>query len=253
MVTPTSARQGDTIMISGTGFSATPSENFVSFGVIRCNVTSSSSNTISCVLREGFGGYHELYIHVTSVGVANTEGNGISYEVSVDSIDISSGSQAGGTEITISGSGFYSEDSVPGSTSLTEVYAQPFLASVCQNGWANVVTIGNNSCAITDSTLTTISCLTPEETGGDTTYNIIVSVGCHDSQSGFISATITNGFTYDTLLTPYVTGVSPAEGGVHGGESVVISGSGFGTDSTQVSVEVRVIDCMYLVCESMLI
>ena len=241
MVTPTSARHGDTIMISGSGFSETPSENFVSFGVVGCNVTSSSSNEISCTLEEGFGGYHELYIHVTSVGVANTEGNGISYEVSVDSVDISSGSQAGGTAITISGSGFYSEDFESGSASITEMYAQPFFASICQNGWENVVTIGNNPCVIIDSTLTTISCLTPEETGGDMTYNVTVSVGCRDNLSGYVSATLLNGFSYDTALTPFVIGVSPTEGGVHGGESIIISGSGFGIDSMLVSVEVRLL------------
>lgn len=242
MVTPMSASQGDTITITGTGFSETPEENFVLFDSIQCIVSASTVTSISCVLGEGFGGVKQLHLHVTSVGVAESSGFGLTFSISADSVDISTGSQGGGTAIVISGSGYYSDNFVTISTpeSIEHYYANDLRSkrtTTCQ--LANIVTIGDNSCEVISSTPDTITCLTPEETGTSSTYDITVSVGCIEDPNTHVSDTLPNAFSYDASITPSVTSISPLEGAIHGGVEVVISGSGFMDVMSAINVIVR--------------
>lgn len=246
MITPTSAQQGDVITITGIGFSENPQENFVLFDNIKCPVTTSTSTTISCVLGEGYGGTKQLYLHVTSVGVADSNSHGILYNVAAISVDTASGSQAGGTMIVISGSGYFTDNFESSSAeSFNEEYAKNLQSSrnACQLG--NIVTIGDNACEVISSTPETVTCITPEETGSSSTYDIIVSVGCLDDPTTHMSNTLLNAFTYDVSITPSVTAVNPSEGVVHGGETVVISGIGLADDISTVRVMVSALMFIY--------
>ena len=242
-VNPTTGRHGDTIELHGDGFSETPTDNYVKFGSVTCEVTSSTRTQIDCTLGETYAGYKELYLHVISTGVANTSGVGLSYSLAIDSVDVSAGSQGGGTTIVISGSGFYptSSGSSTSSLSLAEEFARTLTSqpsNECSSGSENVVAIGDNACEIVEATLTTITCLTPEETGGATTYDITASVGCPDNSSSYISAVLTGGYSYDVALTPTVDSILPSDGVIPGGENVVIRGSGFADDATGTTVMV---------------
>ena len=242
-INPTTGRHGNTIEIHGNGFSETPEDNYILFGDVACEVTSSTHTQVDCTLGETYAGHKDLYLHVISAGVASTSGISLSYSITIDSVDISVGSQAGGTSIVISGSGFYpiSFESSSSSLSFVEEYARTLtsqLSNECSSGWENIVAIGDNACEIVESTLTTITCLTPEETGGSTTYDITVSVGCPDNSSSYVLAVLTGGYMYDASLTPTVDGIVPSDGLIYGGENVAISGSGFSDDATGSTVMV---------------
>ena len=236
-ISPTSATNGDIIQIYGRGFSANVTdENFVRFGAIDCNVTSSSGELIECTLGVGVAGNHTLHLHVLSSGVAETDGIKLQYQVEVRSVSVNEGSDAGGTEIVIMGTGFVPQ-SVPQSDSSSSIsdnvalaldYANTFLEDSCNSGHSNVVRIGDNECTISDSTYTTVTCATPENTGPGTTYDVTVIVLCNDdpadtSHMGVLS----NGYTYSSALTPEVTSVVPDQGSAVGGETITITGSGF--------------------------
>lgn len=107
----------------------------------------------------------------------------------VSSVAPSSGTQFGGTPVTITGSGF-----VPGVT--VTFGGQP----------ATNVTLVSSS---------VITCTTPAGAPGEAT----VTVTDPDGYSG-------NG-QFDYLVTPVVTGVSPSAGALGGGTLVTVTGSGF--------------------------
>jgi len=113
----------------------------------------------------------------------------------VDSVSPSSGPAAGGTSVTISGTGFASG------------------ATVSFGGAAatNVNVVGS----------TTITAVTPAHASGG--VNVVVT------NPGGESGTKSNGFTYSAvpLPPPGVTGITPNTGTTAGGTSVTISGSGF--------------------------
>ena len=231
-ISPTNATNGDVIQIHGNGFSSDVTENFVLFGGIVCDVTSSSSVMIECTLGQGTAGTKPLYLHVLSTGVAESEGVQLRYQVEIHSISVTEGSEAGGTEIVIMGTGFVpqpeSSDSIPADTNSALDYANTLVDSGCSSRERNVVLIGDNGCTIFNSTYTSISCITPENTGLGTTYNVMVTILCEDNPADMsYTDTLTNGYTYNTALTPNVTSVTPDQGSVSGGERVTISGSGF--------------------------
>jgi IPT/TIG domain len=58
-----------------------------------------------------------------------------------------------------------------------------------------------------------------------------------------IAATGSGTVTYKSSLTPLVTGLSPAYGKQPGGDTLVITGTGFGTDKSKVKVTASGVDC----------
>ena len=250
--TPSSAHAGDTVTISGSGFGSDRTNLLVLFGDIPCSVTVATDAVVECVLQSGRAGQKELYLHVAGgdVGVAQPDSGGVvlDYAVAVETVDPSEGSQAGGTLLTISGSGFVS-DSGP----LEWVMESPKLASAyalvrgnhddgCAGGWENEVEVGGARCDITGSSHVTITCITPPNpTQGVTdTHDVTVKVRCRDDTQ-ITMATAPGSFSYSTSLTSLVTSVTPVMGSVHGGDSVVVSGNGFPDDIDSVTVEVRAI------------
>ena len=117
----------------------------------------------------------------------------------ITSVTPSSGSTAGGTAVTINGTGFGG----PGTT----------------------VGFGGTSATITGGTSTSISATTPGHAAG--TVNVVVTNP--DGKSG----TFVNGFTYVAPApAPQISGVKPDKGSISGGKKVTISGSGFQTGMT---------------------
>jgi hypothetical protein len=128
-------------------------------------------------------------------------------------ISPASGAAAGGTAVTITGSGF--------------------LAG------ATVSLGGTQATGVTVMSSTSITAITPAHAAG--TVNVIVTNS--DTQSG----TLTQGFTYTAVSNPAptLTGISPASGTAAGGTAVTITGTGFlagatvslgGTQATGVTV-----------------
>jgi hypothetical protein len=146
--------------------------------------------------------------------LGESQGGGVSNPApTVSSISPTSGSTAGGTSVTITGTGFLS-----GAT----------------------VTIGGVSAtAVNVASQTSITATTPAHSAGSA--NVVVRNT--DGQSG----SLTSGFTYQPPQNPVptVSAVSPASGPTAGGTSVTITGTGFlagatvsvgGSAATNVSV-----------------
>lgn len=232
-ISPPRVSSGDTITIRGSGFSAVSSENHVSFDGIQCSVSSSADSVIECVLGTGFAGYKSLYLHVMYSGVANTESAGVEFEVVVDGISPSMGSEAGGTEAVVTGSGFYyhQEDdgrAVSSSPSLLEEVSSHFRdAPECSSGWINQVLIGGNLCTVVNSTNASLTVKTPEDTGNNSVYDIEVRVLCRDSPNNVSRSLLRGAFRYEASSTPHVLSVSPTSGPIQGGETVTINGTSF--------------------------
>ena len=125
---------------------------------------------------------------------ANEQRLNFTYVISATSVTPSSGSTAGGSEITIYGSGFGNKI---GSAS---------------------VSLGGSPCDIIRINMSHITCITSAHSAGSVSVNVSVD----DS-----STTVSNGFLYDASLNIQVTTVSPLQGSVVGGDVITISGSGF--------------------------
>lgn len=195
-------------------------------------VTSSSQNRTECTLGSSFGGFKPLYLHVLYSGVAETNTFGITFTLTVSDISPSEGSQAGGTEVAITGTGFYHNNSDSGSLSVNEAVSA-YLSNIteCSNGWRNEVLIGGVPCTVISSTATSLIIITPEEPSNYPTYDLEVSIVCADNLTISSSAILQDAFSYNSTLTSAVLSITPAFGAVQGGETVVISGRGFSRSS----------------------
>lgn len=116
------------------------------------------------------------------------------YVINATSVTPSSGSTAGGRQITIYGSGFGNDVG------------------------RSFVSLDGAVCEVITVNMSHIDCVTSAHAAG----TVSVKVSIDDS-----SATVLNGFVYDASLNIQVTSVSPLEGTVNGGDVITISGSGF--------------------------
>lgn len=223
-VDPDHASSDAAITISGTGFSEALSENYVLFGEVECTVLSSTTTSIECRLGSGFAGFKGLYLHVLHAGVAEANALGLTYNLVLNEISPSQGSQTGGTEVTITGSGFYQD---------TDRREPPSYASDmstdCVSGWRNEVSIGGRPCTVIQFEGTSLTVKTPAQIAGGavSTYDLEVSVVCPDNASISITALLTDIFTYNSAFTPSVFNIMPSAGAIQGGQTVTISGEGF--------------------------
>ena len=156
---------GTSVTISGTGFAAGASVSFG--GAAATNVNVAGSTTITAVTPAHASGAVNVVV-TNPGGESGTKNNGFTYgsaplpAPSVSTITPNSGTTAGGTSVTIGGSGFVSGATVTiGGTAATSV--------VVVNG-------------------STITATTPAHAAG--TVNVVVQNP--DAQSG----TLTNGYTY---------------------------------------------------------
>ena len=224
-VSPLQAATGDSITISGSGFS---SESVtILFGDTPCSLDTWSESQIVCVLGEGMAGNKPLYLNDLS-GDADTNSITLEHTISVVSINPSQGSNAGKTVITIIGGGFYPQ------TGLRDVYLQ----TICSE-WENVVTIDSSQCNIITSTYTSITCTTPAATTAmNSTADVSITVQCISDNSSVSSHVFPDGFEFSAQDTPSVTSVSPTEGSSAGGDTITIGGSRFSNQIDEITVMV---------------
>ena len=249
-LTPPTASEGDTITISGSGFGSDASQVLVLFGDTPCEVDSVSDLSVQCVLGSGAAGAKQLFLQVAGGegGVAEVDATAeqLNYGIVIEAVEPAEGSQAGGTEITISGKGFWSDSGTgewsPEDPTLAAAYHIALVAhdDGCSAGWENEVTVDWVECDIISSSHMTITCITPANPspGVMDIHDIMVKVRCRDGSSE-TTQTLPAGFTFSPALTPAVMAISPEQGSVYGGDTVTITGSGFPDDVTGVVVEVR--------------
>ena len=185
---------GTAVTITGTNFAAGATVTFGSAAAT--NVVVVSSTTITATTPAGSAG--AATVTVTNLGaLAGSLTNGYTYVVppTVTGVSPSSGTTAGGTVVTITGTNFATGATVTfGGTAATNV-------------------------AVVNST--TITATSPAHAAGAVTVTVTVS-----GQSG----NLTNGFTY--VAPPTVTSVSPSSGSTLGGTAVTITGTNFAAGAT---------------------
>ena len=137
---------------------------------------------------------------VLACGGGGGGGGGTPPGLTVTAVNPSGGPPAGGTAITITGTGF-----ATGAT----------------------VTVGGAAAAnVTVVDDTTITCNTPAGTTGAADVTVTVGGG---------SATLTGGFTYGAT-PPAITSVAPPQGSALGGSQLQVSGAGFSVGTATVTV-----------------
>jgi len=105
-MTITSYTDGASVDFTGTGFTGTPT---VTIGGVECTSPTVTATSISCTKADGPVGSHTPVVEFPDYGhVAYDSGvsNTIDYTLAITSISPSLGSVAGGTTITITGTGF---------------------------------------------------------------------------------------------------------------------------------------------------
>ncbi len=188
---------GTAVVITGTGFAAGAT---VTLSVTAAtNVVVVSATSINAITPAHTAGAVDVSVR-NSDGQSGTLLGGFLYTAPAPTIATvlpASGSTAGGTNVTITGSGFAAGATVTfGGTAAT-----------------NVVVVS----------ATSITATTPAHAAGAVT----VAVTNTNGQSG----TLTNGFTY-VAPAPTVATVLPASGSTGGGTNVTITGTGFAAGAT---------------------
>ena len=208
------------ITIIGRGFSSTNNENDVSFGDLQCAVTFSNNTVIICNLLKTAepdpGLLHGLSLSVYNRGNALIEimsESDKSFGVipNIEQVNPSTGSQAGGARVTVTGFGF---------------------------GNNSQVSVDGVTCNVLDRSYTQLVFETPSFLS-NTDKEVVVTnfVGelpltakCESTQSKKCN------YTYSSLYTPRVDSISPTT--TSGNTRITISGSNFGTSSADIEVTV---------------
>ena len=187
---------GTSLTITGTGF-LTSGTTSVDLGGSTCaSVVVNSPTQITCTTSANSAGVVNISITNPDTQTGTLIG-GYTYQVApgISSVSPSVGALAGGTTITITGTGF-----LTGAT----------------------VDLGGSTCAIVTGTPTQITCTTSAHLAGA----VDVEVTNPDTQTD----TSTSAYTYQAA--PGISSVSPSAGALAGGTAITITGSGFLTAGT---------------------
>ncbi|XP_076157842.1 PKHD1 like 1, tandem duplicate 1 [Alosa pseudoharengus] len=211
-ISPSSGHAHDFIHIQGMGFGSQSCAIEVMVGDHSCQVVNSTESEIYCQLSTDSGAEIgtplPVTVRVNNLGTAiNTAPSEFDRRFVVlpvvDSVSPSSGSVTGHTKLTITGSGF------------SESVAVTVDRLQCQLLWANY---------------TTVMCQTSPSTTGPRSGSVVIHTG---SIASACAGDCT--FTYSAELAPQVFGVNPNT--ISGNlTTVVVNGTGFGSDVTDVSV-----------------
>lgn len=206
-ITPLSgpASGGTQVTITGTGFATTPGATTVSFGGVAATGVFCSSVTTCVATSPAGAGVQDVTVTVAGQASAATAVDKFTYVAApvgptVSGVAPMSGPAAGGTQVTITGTGF---NPAPGTT------------TVSFGGTAGT--------GVSCSTTTTCVATSPP---GTSAVDVTVTVAGQTSPPSAADR-----FTYQPAQPagPAVTGIAPASGPAAGGTPVTITGTGFAT------------------------
>ena len=205
-IDPTSGQVGDNVTITGSLFSNTTTDNIVTIGSANCFVYAASESEIKCTLGGALVGTHVVDVLVYNIGTAS---GSVSFEyiLTVSTLSPMQGSFAGKNILTIYGAGFE-----PATT---------------------FVTICDQLCKPTNNppSFTILECEIPAFTYNSS--DVVCNVTITSMNSNVV---IASGYTYMVSLTAMVTSLYPTMGGTAGGTTITITGSGFTSSNTTVSI-----------------
>ncbi len=195
---------GNPVTLTGTGFGTTANTQVLLDGtaIPAANITSVTATQIVYLTPSHAAGDVTVTVKVGGVALAGSEP--YTYTASSSSltgINPSSGSIAGGNQVTLAGAGF-------GTTANTQVL---------------IGGVAIPTARITSVTGTQIVYVAPAHAAGSVT--VTVSVG---------GTTLAGSVPYQYVTSPpaTLTGITPSSGSTAGGTSVTLTGTGFGTTAT---------------------
>ncbi|XP_069813288.1 fibrocystin-L-like isoform X2 [Dendropsophus ebraccatus] len=202
--------ENELLIINGTGFSNS-SDSYVTIGDLTCTILAINDTEIQCQIPKASAGTFPITVYISGLGYASSRGGNLTfaYQIILSSITPLSGSLAGGTLITIYGSGFSNNSTVE---------------------------LGGKKCSVVFANLTAINCITPAGAAGSANVTVFTN--------GF-SKTLPNAFSF-TSLAPTITGINPSTSSVLGNITLTISGSGFQDKSVDNAVFLRIKPCQLL-------
>ena len=84
-INPTDGQAGATVVITGTGFSATTSDNTVRIGGVAATVTDASTTSLTITLGNQITGTFPVVVHVSGLGLSN---NDVTFEYTLGNVNI---------------------------------------------------------------------------------------------------------------------------------------------------------------------
>jgi hypothetical protein len=190
---------GTAVTLTGTSFAAGTTVTIG--GAAATSVVVVSATSITAITPAGTAGARDVRVTLSGGQTATLTG-GFTYAAPVTptltAISPASGSTAGGTAVTLTGTNF-----AAGAT----------------------VTIGGTAAtSVVVSSGTRITAVTPAGAAGARDVRVTLSGGQ--------SATLTGGFTYVAAVTPTLTSIAPVSGPTAGGTSVTLTGTNFAAGAT---------------------
>ena len=199
-----SSAGGTQVIITGSGFTGATAVDFGTTPAASFTVNSDTQITATAPGRPA--GTVDVTVTTTGGTSLNSAADLFAYEIpspTVTSLNPTNGPTAGGTPVTITGSGF---------TGATAVMFGAASAS-----------------SFTVHSDTQISAISPGGTAG--TIDVVITTPAGSSPTG-----TDDQFTYQKAGIPQITGVNPTEFNDAGGEAVTVTGSGF-TGATEVRLD----------------
>ena len=213
------------LVINGTGFDSDSSRFTVWLKPeeadgkeYECNTVSSTSTQITCRLSGGKKGSYQIKVHMNGVGYsmpASSNSNVFKYRSTVSSISPTTGSKAGGTVLTITGTNF---------------------STIKNENQVSIGESGMNHCLILTATETELTCQMklPVEIDSEAVNGEDVHVLGRVQESADCTGTCK--FEYTDANTPTVSSISPLV--AQTGNTITVNGTGFTASLADTSVTV---------------
>ncbi|KAM4026998.1 fibrocystin-L isoform 2-T2 [Anomaloglossus baeobatrachus] len=206
--------EDELLIINGTGFSNSTANDttYVTVGNNTCAILDLTDTMIECQVQKTSGGTYPISVYIAELGFAASQGGNLTftYPITVSSITPSSGSSAGGTLVTIHGSGF-SNDSM--------------------------VEVGGSECFVVFTNLTLITCRT--SAGPEGFADVIVF-------TNGLNGTLQDAFNFTSFLAPTITDIYPNTSSVLGNTTLTILGFDFQNQSAVSAVFIKNETCWLL-------
>ncbi|XP_075126263.1 fibrocystin-L-like [Leptodactylus fuscus] len=187
------------LIINGTGFSNSSGNDttYVTIGNYSCSILALTDKEIRCQVQKASAGTFPISVYIAKRGLAVSNGKNFTftYQITISSLTPSSGSLAGGTLVTILGSGFSTDSTVE---------------------------LKGSGCAVVFANLTMITCRTSAGPEGFADVFVLTNG---------LNGTLYNAFNFTSYLAPTITGLSPNTSSVLGNTTLTISGNNLQTQS----------------------
>ncbi|XP_073714529.1 fibrocystin-L [Misgurnus anguillicaudatus] len=212
-ISPTEGSSGLSTVLNITGSGFDGGNVTVKIGDVECSVQEVTNSYITCKVGPASAGMQPMSLSFSGLGNARYE-NGKSFNfthlIGVTSINPTTGSTAGGVILTVFGYGFSND---------------------------TAVTIGTQSCNVTEAEFSQLKCIVPTGSAGAQTVTVTM---------GEITASLTNSFTYNNTLMATITAVSPQTTTVFGLRVLTILGKNFEVQVNGSSVLIGETECELL-------